>query len=215
VKRLILVALFAAPVLALAQSAPMDIGPARMDSGSSRVLHGTTLPSTCANGDVFVKDNATSGAHWYACEAGSWVAQGGGGSGTVTSFTLAGTANQIAASGTCTITTTGTCTFGFPASVSTNVARRDHEHAHGGDAERSGRLRRCHVLVESLRVLAVLLHADVRGGSERDDRRDRGVLLALHEDHGDQQKPERQHQCESQIAGELLMRAADSNLSPI
>jgi hypothetical protein len=36
------------------------------------------------------------------------------GSGTVTSVTMAGTANQIAVTGTCTVTTTGTCTFSIP-----------------------------------------------------------------------------------------------------
>lgn len=42
---------------------------------------------------------------------------GGGGSGTVTSITIAGTANQITASGTCTVTTTGTCTLSQPNAV--------------------------------------------------------------------------------------------------
>lgn len=42
---------------------------------------------------------------------------GGGGSGTVTSVTIAGTANQVTASGTCTITTTGTCTLSQPNTV--------------------------------------------------------------------------------------------------
>lgn len=39
---------------------------------------------------------------------------GGGGSGTVTSIVVAGTVNQITASGTCNITTTGTCTLSIP-----------------------------------------------------------------------------------------------------
>lgn len=37
-----------------------------------------------------------------------------GGSGSVTSITIAGTANQITATGTCTVTTTGTCTLSIP-----------------------------------------------------------------------------------------------------
>jgi hypothetical protein len=45
----------------------------------------------------------------------SWVAlSGGSGSGTVTQVVMAGTANQISLSGTCTITTTGTCLFFLP-----------------------------------------------------------------------------------------------------
>lgn len=42
---------------------------------------------------------------------------GGGGSGTVTSVTIAGTANQVTASGTCTITISGTCTLSQPNAV--------------------------------------------------------------------------------------------------
>lgn len=38
----------------------------------------------------------------------------GAGSGTVTSITVAGTANQITVTGTCTVTTSGTCTFSIP-----------------------------------------------------------------------------------------------------
>lgn len=44
----------------------------------------------------------------------AWTAIGGTG-GTVSSVTIAGTANQITASGTCTITTTGTCTLSLVA----------------------------------------------------------------------------------------------------
>jgi hypothetical protein len=47
----------------------------------------------------------------------AWVSAAPSGSGTVTSATIAGTANQITASGTCTITTTGTCTLSLPTTV--------------------------------------------------------------------------------------------------
>lgn len=42
---------------------------------------------------------------------------GGGGSGTVTSITFAGTANQISVAGTCTVTTSGTCTASLPSAI--------------------------------------------------------------------------------------------------
>jgi hypothetical protein len=44
----------------------------------------------------------------------SWAPGGGSGSGTVTSVTLAGTANELSASGTCSSTTAVSCTFSFP-----------------------------------------------------------------------------------------------------
>lgn len=40
-----------------------------------------------------------------------------GGSGSVTSITIAGTANQIAVAGTCTVTTSGTCTLSLPSNL--------------------------------------------------------------------------------------------------
>src|SRR6185312_950390 len=50
----------------------------------------------------------------------SWIAASG--SGTVTSAVIAGTAGDIAVSGTCTITTTGTCTVDLAASRKINPA---------------------------------------------------------------------------------------------
>jgi hypothetical protein len=50
-------------------------------------------------------------------DAGAACGGGGGGSGTVTSITIAPTANQISVSGTCTITTTGTCTLLLPSTL--------------------------------------------------------------------------------------------------
>lgn len=42
---------------------------------------GTSLPSACADKQVFDKTSATSGQHFYICESGSWVLQGDGGGG--------------------------------------------------------------------------------------------------------------------------------------
>jgi hypothetical protein len=50
-------------------------------------------------------------------DSGAACGGGGGGGGTVTSITIAPTANQISVSGTCTITTTGTCTLLLPSAV--------------------------------------------------------------------------------------------------
>jgi hypothetical protein len=47
----------------------------------------------------------------------TWANLGGGGSGTVTSVTIAGTANEIAVTGGCAITTTGTCTLSLPSTL--------------------------------------------------------------------------------------------------
>lgn len=48
---------------------------------------------------------------------GNQSVTGTGGGGSVSSVTLAGTANQITATGTCTITTTGTCTLSLPSGL--------------------------------------------------------------------------------------------------
>lgn len=50
---------------------------------------------------------------------GQYIPPGGGGSGSgsVTSFTVAGTSRQITVTGTCTVTTVGTCTLSLPADL--------------------------------------------------------------------------------------------------
>lgn len=59
--------------------------------------------------------NYTNNVEW-GCENGTWVIvnTGGGGGGTVTSVNIAGTANQITATGTCVATTTIICTLSIP-----------------------------------------------------------------------------------------------------
>lgn len=59
-----------------------------------------------------------STSHLLACHTSAGAScMPSGGSGTVTGVTLQGTANQITVSGTCNITTSGTCTFSLPNTV--------------------------------------------------------------------------------------------------
>lgn len=78
--------------------------------------HGLTPPTPCAAGQVFVDPSVPT---FYTCGPDlTFVAVGtGGSSGTVTSITLAGTTNQISVTGTCTVTSTGTCTFSLPSGL--------------------------------------------------------------------------------------------------
>ena len=87
------------------------------------------LPASCAGaiGWVIASPGTGSGSV-YTCQAGApaLVSGGGGGSGTVTSVTFAGTANQITATGTCTGTTVINCTLSIPTAfqlpVSTGIS---------------------------------------------------------------------------------------------
>lgn len=48
----------------------------------TNVPNSTTLPATCAVGDMYMDTNATTGQRWYLCEsANTWVQQGGSASG--------------------------------------------------------------------------------------------------------------------------------------
>lgn len=71
----------------------------------------TTNPSgTC--GDLSPLQFNYANGNLSGCVNATWtVISGGAGSGTVTSVTILGTANELTASGTCTITSAGTCTF--------------------------------------------------------------------------------------------------------
>jgi hypothetical protein len=71
-------------------------------SANARLAVGTNTYCLTAN------SSAANGIDWEACGAGS-----------VTSVTIAGTSGQIAVSGTCTITSTGTCTIGLPSGGTT------------------------------------------------------------------------------------------------
>lgn len=45
----------------------------------TNIPHSITLPSTCAQGDIYQDTDATTGEQWYICEsANNWVKQGGG-----------------------------------------------------------------------------------------------------------------------------------------
>lgn len=102
--KLILMLLFAA-VVALAQPSNPDI------------VKVTTDPAgACVQGPW--QYNTVNGNTW-ACKAGTWTLEntGGGGSGTVTSVTINGTAGQITATGTCTSTTVITCTLSLPSAL--------------------------------------------------------------------------------------------------
>ncbi len=52
--------------------------------GGLEIENNTVLPGSCTTGQVFQDTDATSGQQLYACEAGSFVQQGGAGSGDVT-----------------------------------------------------------------------------------------------------------------------------------
>ena len=54
--------------------------------------NGTTLPATCAVGEVFFKTNASAGANMYGCTSlNTWTAQAGGGGGSATWGGITGT----------------------------------------------------------------------------------------------------------------------------
>src|SRR5581483_2203346 len=58
-------------------------------SGVLRVPNSTTLPGTCAVGDVYMDTDATSGQRIYACEStNTWVLQGDGTSAGLTSVAI-------------------------------------------------------------------------------------------------------------------------------
>lgn len=71
--------------------------------------------ATIAPGQSFrmVADISSSGCSTNGC----WDLTTLNGTGSVASVIIAGTANQIAVSGTCTITSSGTCTLAFPSTI--------------------------------------------------------------------------------------------------
>ena len=74
------------------------------------IRNGASLPTVCKVGDVFMESGAFYINTSTTAGACTWSAAGGGGGG-VSSVVIAGTANQIGTAGTCTITSTGTCTL--------------------------------------------------------------------------------------------------------
>lgn len=81
------------------------------------IIYGATLPATCSpnTGDVYFLTAGTIGPY-YCSAANTWanITGGSGGSGTVTSVGLLGTANQLTVTGTSPITTSGSWTISFP-----------------------------------------------------------------------------------------------------
>src|SRR6202451_2904352 len=95
--------------------------------GSSTSPAGVNYVSSAPSGSCVagsVMQVLTTGAGTvYACQSitagvGTWTALSSAGStGTVTSFTLNGTANQITATGGCAVTVSGTCTLSLPSAL--------------------------------------------------------------------------------------------------
>ncbi len=85
-------------------------------SSSSTTGNAATATALAANGT-----NCSAGNYPLGVDAsGNAESCTAAATGSVTSVTIAGTANQITASGTCTITTSGTCTLSFPTAVEIN-----------------------------------------------------------------------------------------------
>lgn len=52
-------------------------------STASRIANSTSLPATCAVGDIYMDTDATTGQRLYLCEStNTWALQGDGGAGT-------------------------------------------------------------------------------------------------------------------------------------
>jgi len=91
--------------------------------GGGGILYVAVAPSGACNAGVLDEQVITGAGGTYTCQTisagvGTWtVLSSSAASGTVTSVTVAGTANQITASGTCTVSTTGTCTLSLPAAI--------------------------------------------------------------------------------------------------
>lgn len=78
---------------------------------------GPNLPATCVVGQLYFKTTTTTGLNQCAT-ANTWTAfSSGGGSGTVTSVGLVGTANQITVTGASPITASGSWTLSIPSSA--------------------------------------------------------------------------------------------------
>lgn len=64
-----------------------------------KIEFGTTLPTTCTDGDVFQDTDATSGQQFYYCEDATWTLIAGGGSGSTTLSALTDTSVSSPSSG--------------------------------------------------------------------------------------------------------------------
>lgn len=91
----------------------------QIQSNTARhIIYSSSLPATCnfRTGDVWAVVGGSSTVYYTCTAANTWTAigSGGGGSGTVTSVGLVGTANQITVTGASPITTSGSWTLSFP-----------------------------------------------------------------------------------------------------
>jgi hypothetical protein len=76
---LIVLALLSTPV----HAATVSSSGGGSSSQASSIANSTSLPGTCAVGDIYMDTNATSGQRLYLCEStNTWALQGDGGAGT-------------------------------------------------------------------------------------------------------------------------------------
>lgn len=117
---MILIARRAFSILLAVATLAATVSAQRISQPNRAITSGATDPATCnpAQAVPFFR-NTTSGITKFCSATNTWTAigTGGGGSGTVTSVVIAGTGNQITATGTCTVTTSGTCTFSLPSGL--------------------------------------------------------------------------------------------------
>lgn len=75
-------------------------------AGVTRITFGTSLPTNCVDGNIFIKTSATTGLYWCSTPGspGTWSAVGGGGSGTVTTTGSPASGNLTKFSGATSIT---------------------------------------------------------------------------------------------------------------
>jgi hypothetical protein len=77
-------------------------------AGITRISFGSSTPTNCVSGNLFVKTSATAGLYWCSTPGspGTWTLIGGGGSGTVTTTGSPASGNLAKFSGSTSITNT-------------------------------------------------------------------------------------------------------------
>ena len=106
----------------------LAVGSLTAQVSSSGVQYVSVAPSGACRAGAKIQQVVTGAGGTYTCQSisggnGTWtVLSSSSASGTVTSATIAGTSGQLNVAGTCTITTTGTCTISIPSSFYTNAS---------------------------------------------------------------------------------------------